>query len=510
MKSYILKIAIFATGLSGIVAEYILSTLATYFLGDSVVQWTLIISVMLFAMGLGSRLSRYLETDLVIKFITIEFLLSLFVAFSPLLAYMASAFTVYTGMIIYTLAIIIGLMIGMEIPLVIRLNSELQELKINVSSVIENDYYGSLLGGVFFVFVGLPILGITYTPFVLGLINFTVAVALVIMIREAISEKLAKITLAGSAVLLVLVAGFFAAQPIIFFGEQAKYKDKIIYEEQSKYQKIVLTEWKDNYWFYLNGNLQLSTLDEFLYHEPLVHPIMNLVKNPSNVLVLGGGDGNATREILKYQSVKKITLVDLDPAVTNLAKTNEIFLDMNKGSLLNPKVEIINTDGYNFVEETKEFYDVIIVDLPDPRSVELGRLYSHEFYVKCSKILRPHGAIITQAGSPYYASKAFLCIEKTIKSAGFSTLKMHNQVLTMGQWGWVLGSKSIPQEKLRNAALSLKFDQIELNWLNNEAMHLITSFGKDIFSLQIDSVKVNKIHNPVLYRYYLDGNWDIY
>ena len=151
MKSYILKIAIFATGLSGIVAEYILSTLATYFLGDSVVQWTLIISVMLFAMGLGSRLSRYLETDLVIKFITIEFLLSLFVAFSPLLAYMASAFTVYTGMIIYTLAIIIGLMIGMEIPLVIRLNSELQELKINVSSVIENDYYGSLLGGVFFV-----------------------------------------------------------------------------------------------------------------------------------------------------------------------------------------------------------------------------------------------------------------------------------------------------------------------------------------------------------------------
>lgn len=510
MKSYILKIAIFATGLSGIVAEYILSTLATYFLGDSVVQWTLIISVMLFAMGLGSRLSRYLETDLVIKFITIEFLLSLFVAFSPLLAYTASAFTVYTGMIIYTLAIIIGLMIGMEIPLVIRLNSELQELKVNVSSVIENDYYGSLIGGIFFVFVGLPILGITYTPFVLGLINFSVAVVLVIMIRGAIADKMAKITLAGSAVLIILIAGIFAAQPIIFFGEQAKYKDKIIYEEQSKYQKIVLTEWKDNYWFYLNGNLQLSTLDEFMYHEPLVHPIMNLVKNPTDILILGGGDGNAAREILKYQSVKKITLVDLDPAVTNLAKSNEIFLNMNKGSLLDPKVEIINTDGYNFIEDTKGFYDVIIVDLPDPRSVELGRLYSHEFYLKCSKILRPHGAIITQAGSPYYASKAFLCIEKTLKSAGFSTLKMHNQILTMGEWGWVLGSKSIPQENLADAARSLHFDQIELNWLNNEAMYLITSFGKDIFNIHFDSVKVNKIHNPVLYRYYLDGNWDIY
>lgn len=510
MKSYILKFAIFATGLSGIVAEYILSTLATYFLGDSVVQWSLILSVMLFAMGLGSRLSRYLEKNLVVKFVTIEFTLSLFVAFSPLLAYTVSAFTVYTGIIIYTLALLIGLMIGMEIPLVIRVNSELEDLKINVSSVIENDYYGSLLGGIFFVFVGLPFLGLTYTPFVLGFINFSVAMLLVFMIRKSIPGKVAKITVAGALVMLFLAAGVFSAGPIILFGEQAKYKDKIIYEEQTKYQKIVLTEWKDNYWFYLNGNLQLSTLDEVTYHEPLVHPVMNLVKEPTDVLILGGGDGNAAREILKYNSVKKITLVDLDPAVTELAATHPVFKDMNEGSLVDDRVEVINGDGYNFVEDTHNFYDVIIIDLPDPRSVELGRLYSYEFYVKCNKILRPHGAMVTQAGSPYYATAAYLCIDKTMSEAGFNTVKLHNQVLTMGEWGWVAGSKYIPKDQMIPVVQSMDFEGINLKWLDKEAMKLVTSFGKNIYTFNVDSVKINTIQNPVLYRYYLDGNWDLY
>ena len=178
LKSNILKLSLFATGLSGIVAEYILSTLASYFLGDSIFQWTLIVSVMLFSMGLGSRLSRFLETDLLKKFIIIEFILSLLTSFSSLLAYTAAAYTVYTGIIIYSLSILIGLLIGMEIPLVVRLNDEFEALKVNISSVLENDYYGSLLGGLFFAFVGLPYLGLTYTPFILGGINFAVAIFL--------------------------------------------------------------------------------------------------------------------------------------------------------------------------------------------------------------------------------------------------------------------------------------------------------------------------------------------
>ncbi|MEM8567818.1 MAG: spermidine synthase, partial [Bacteroidota bacterium] len=160
LRSNILKLALFATGLSGIVAEYILSTLATYFLGDSVFQWTMIVSIMLFSMGLGSRISKSIKSSLLEKFITIEFTLSVLSAFVSVITYSASAYYGYVGFVIYGLSIIIGLLIGMEIPIVIRLNDEFEDLRVNVSTVMEKDYYGSLLGGVFFAFVGLPYLGL--------------------------------------------------------------------------------------------------------------------------------------------------------------------------------------------------------------------------------------------------------------------------------------------------------------------------------------------------------------
>lgn len=511
IKSNILRIAIFATGLSGIVAEYILSTLATYFLGDSVLQWTMIMSVMLFSMGLGSRLSKSIKTNLLEKFIFIEFCLSLLVAFSSLIVYTIAAWSAYTGIVIYGLSILIGMMIGMEIPLVVRLNQEFQSLRVNISSVLENDYYGSLAGGVFFAFVGLPYLGLSYTPIVLGLVNFAVAVGLFLVLWQKLHTKL-KTRIAGSAVVVgvILLAGFFVAQPIIQFGEQKKYKDKIVYSEQSKYQKIVITQWKNNYWLFINGNQQLSSFDEEMYHEPLVHPALSLTKTPHNILVLGGGDGCAVREILKYPEVKKITLVDLDPAMTNLGKNNPILKEINEDAFSNSKVQLINTDGYTYIENTMEMFDVIIIDLPDPKTIELGRLYSYEFYSKCYRQLRKYGVIITQAGSPYFAPKAFACIDKTLEKSGFSTVPIHNQVVTLGEWGWIIGAKNISKHNLKAELISLQFPSIETKWINNESMSLLTSFGKDFFRADTSEIKVNEIHNPVLYKYYLNGTWDIY
>lgn len=511
IKSNILRIAIFATGLSGIVAEYILSTLATYFLGDSVLQWTMIMSIMLFAMGLGSRISKSIKTNLLEKFIFIEFSLSFLVAFSSLAAYTISAWSVYTGVVIYGLSILIGLMIGMEIPIVMRLNQEFQELRVNISSVLENDYYGSLVGGVFFAFIGLPYLGLTYTPIVLGLVNFSVAIGLFLILWGRIDVKLKKRIVSLAIVLgAVLFSGFFIAQPIIKFGEQKKYKDKVVYSEQSKYQKIVITQWKNDYWLFINGNQQLSSFDEEMYHEPLVHPALSLTKTPHNILILGGGDGCAVREILKYPNVKKITLVDLDPAMTDLGRNNTIIKRINKDAFSDDKVNVINTDGYNYIENTTEMFDVIIIDLPDPKTIELGRLYSFEFYKKCYKHLRKYGVIVTQAGSPYFASKAFNCINKTITKAGFTTVPMHNQVVTLGEWGWILGAKNISSKNMKAELKRLEFDSMDTQWINNEAMSLLTSFGKDYFKKDSSEIEVNEIHNPVLYKYYLDGTWDIY
>lgn len=511
-KGYLLKIALFATGLSGIVAEYILATLATYFIGDSVIQWTMIISLMLFFMGVGSRLTQWLNHNIFLIFVGIEFTLSIVVSFSALLTYAVAAVSVYDGVLIYGLAIFTGLLIGMELPLAVRLNEQFEELRINVSSILEKDYYGSLIGGLFFAFIGLPYLGLTYTPFILGLVNLLVAITL-LNYYPSISTNTGRARLNAIAVgvLLIIGLGFWNAPQIIQYGEQKKYKDKVIYSEQSRYQKIVITQWKENYWLYLNGNLQFSSYDEALYHEVLVHPAVQLCQAPSNVLILGGGDGCAVRELLKYEGIEQITLVDLDPAVTKLAQEHPALLAINQNALADERVQLINADGFKYMDATTDFYDLILIDLPDPRSVELGRLYSYEFYKLCHQQLRPGGVLITQAGSPYFAAESFWCIEKTVKTAGFSAIPLHNQIITMGEWGWVLGVKAdLNKEQILTRLKNIQLDHIPTRWLNPEAIPLIVSFGKDIFSQKKDSIRVNYIHDPVVHRYFLKGSWDLY
>lgn len=511
LRSNILKACLFATGLSGIVAEYVLSTLATYFLGDSVFQWTIIVSIMLFAMGLGARLSKYIETNLINKFITIEFILSLLTAFSTIIAYMANIYAAFTGFVIYSTSIAIGLLIGMEIPLVIRINDRFELLKVNVSSILENDYYGSLVGGIFFAFIGLPYLGLKYTPFMLGAINLAVAFVLLYTLWNTFGQKSRRtFSIAASLVVAVLILGSVFTDKIIEFGETRKYRDDIIFSTQSRYQKITITQAKSDYWLFINSNQQLSTVDEHIYHEALVHPVVNLTAGPVEVLVLGGGDGCAARELLKHATVKAIEVVDLDPAMTALAKTHEVLTNINANALNDKKVQIINQDAFSYLRDTEEYFDIIIIDLPDPKSVELGRMYSYEFYRYCHQRLRPNGMIVTQAGSPYYAPAAFKCIDKTMSEAGFGTLPIHLPMITLGEWGMVIGSKAMSGDVLHETVFKLDLDSLDTRWLNDEVMHYVTWFGKDIIPVDTAALEVNRIHNPVLFKYYLNGRWDLY
>lgn len=464
-------------------------------------------------MGLGSRLSKLINKNLIQNFLLLEASLSILVAFSSVLVYTLASISDYYSVFIYGLSMLVGLLIGLEIPLVVRINKEYDDLKTNISSILEKDYYGSLVGGVFFAFIGLPILGLTYTPFVLGIINFLVALAVFFKFKNKIyTTKKIRLQTTLVFVFAILITGICVTKPIIQWGEQKKYKDKVIFSEQTKYQNIVLTEWKKEHWLYLNGNLQFCSIDEKMYHEPLVHPVMQLHPNPQRILILGGGDGCAVREILKHPSVQKIDLVDLDPNMTDLGKQHPVLVNINQGSMHSNKLNIYNNDAYIHLEKNNtDFYDIIIADLPDPRNVELGRLYSHEFYSLCHRKLTPNGLIITQAGSPYFASKAYQCINKTLQSSGFNTTKMHNQVLSMGEWGWIVGikNKNISSHQLKNKLQQLDFKNISTQWINHEAMQLITSFGKTFYQTK-DTVEVNKVHNPVLYQYYLKGNWEIY
>ena len=141
------------------------------------------------------------------------------------------------------------------------------------------------------------------------------------------------------------------------YSEGKIYGENIIYSNSTQYQRIVLTHNKSDYRLYLNNNLQFSSTDEYRYHEALVHPVMSMAKKVDHVLVLGGGDGLAVREILKYKEVKDITLVDLDEGMTKMFKTNKIFTDFNHNSLNNPKVKVYNQDAFIWAKNCKKKFD---------------------------------------------------------------------------------------------------------------------------------------------------------
>ena len=508
----VLKIAVFATGCAGIVAEFVLSTLGTYLIGNAVFQWTMVMSLMLFAMGVGSRLSKIFQQRLLDTFILIEFGLSLLCAFSAVLAYTLAAYTDHINLLIYALAMIIGGFIGLEIPLVTRLNQSYEELSSNIASVMEKDYYGALLGGLFFAFFALPYLGLTYTPIVLGAINFLVASLLLVLFFNLIQRK--KVVIAAFSVCcLLLVSLGVMARPIILYSEQRRYKDKVIYSRQTPYQKIVMTQWKKYYWLFINGQEQFSSYDEEKYHEPLVHPAMKLAADRSEVLILGGGDGLALREVWKYADVKSVTLVDLDKVMTDLAAEHPVLVDINNASMSDQRLRVANQDAGAFLKDNAGFYGVIIIDLPDPDSIDLMHLYSVGFYKSVARHLRPGGVMVTQATSPYFSRKAFWSIIRTIEEAGFRTLPYHNQIPTMGEWGWVLAVNAVKadEQMLKKRLLAEDFDGLKTRFLNTDAMISMVHFGKGVLDRdKMEKIKVNTLINPVLHSYYWAGAWSFY
>jgi spermidine synthase len=510
--SLILKLAIFATGCAGLVAEFVLSTLATYLTGNAVFQWTMVMSLMLFAMGVGSRLSKGVSQNLLDVFILVEFTLSVLCSLSAVSAYGLAGYTSNISLFIYGLALLIGGLIGAEIPLVARLNEDYEELRSNIAGVMEKDYYGALFGGLFFAFFALPRFGLTYTPIALGAINFMVASVLLWSFYHL--TRLKRVLIPAFAVGLVILVGLtFLAKPIIMYGEQRQFKDKVIYAEQTRFQKIVMTRWKQYHWLFINGQVQFSTYDEEKYHEPLVHPVMTLSRARNRVLILGGGDGLALREVWTYQDVKEVILVDLDPAMTDLARHHPVLLEVNNGSMLDPRLTVINDDAAAFLKNDDTLYDVIIIDLPDPDSVDLMHLYAESFYRLCLRHLTVGGAMVTQAASPYFAKRVFLSITKTMRAAGLSVLPYHNQIPTMGEWGWVLGVRDseMNEDRLKERMLTLDFNRETTRFLNSQAVAAMMYFGKGVFDPGWeDTVEINSQTNPVLHTYYRRGDWAMY
>ncbi|MBX0359032.1 polyamine aminopropyltransferase [Halobacillus sp. Nhm2S1] len=502
-KSHFIYWASGIVSICGIIFEVLFGALGSYILGDGVKQYTLTISLFLTGMGIGASISERVMKQLIVTFIWIEFMVALIGGFSSFTMFGMTAFAPAgtDALFLYLVTFTIGALTGLELPILIRKANEIGvELNRSTARVLFSDYAGGLIGGLLFAFYLRPQMGMVKSAFFVACINLAVAVLVLYLFRSEI--KRFSIHLTGAILIgALLIGGLFFGEEMAFSFEQKLYKDPIIHMEESAYQRIVLTKEQGDTRLYLNGSLQFSSTDEHRYHETLVHPPVASSDKQDHVLILGGGDGIAAKELLKYQEIKKITLVDLDPAVTNLARSNFHLLQVNKGALDDPKVSVMNKDAFEFLENADQLYDVIIIDLPDPNNESLNKLYTREFYSLVRNHLSPGGAVMIQATSPLFATEVYWTIDKTVASTGLYTENFHVDVPSFGNWGFIMASRE-PLE-----VEDIQFT-VETKFLTEEVFQSMTVFGKDedgeILNGEGQVVKMepNTLINPHLIQKY--------
>jgi spermidine synthase len=460
-----------------------------------VTYFSTIIGAYLFAMGIGSWLSRFIERALVARFIAIEIMVGLIGGSSAAALFLAFAHLEGFRLILYGEVFIIGTLVGLEIPLLLRILKDRVEFKDLVSQVLTFDYLGALGASVIFPLVLAPRLGIVRTCFMFGLMNVLVALWTTYVFRGELARRGAVLRIQAVVIALLLAGGIFYGERLTTLAEETLYTDDIIFTRTTPYQRIVLTRWRDDIRLFLNGHLQFSSTDEYRYHEALVHPGLQSIAAPRRVLVLGGGDGLAAREVLKYPSVESVTLVDLDAEMTQLFTDNPMLRALNHDALRSPKVKVVNADAFVWLNDSKEFFDFAVVDFPDPTNHALGKLYTSAFYKTLLSRLSDNGAAAIQSTSPLFARQSYWCIDATLRSVGFLTAPYHLYVPSFGEWGFNIASRK-PYVPATSYPEGLRF-------IDARIVPAMFQFPPDMARVEAD---VNRLNNQVLVQYY-DAEW---
>src|ERR1700683_4899204 len=435
----LLFITVLLIAACGLIYELIAGTLASYLLGDSVLQFSTIIGCYLFAMGIGSALSRYIDRGLAYRFVWIELLLGVVGGFSSALLFLAFAYTQGFQLLMYALVVVIGILVGLEIPLLMRIIRDRYHFRDVIAHVLTFDYLGALGASLLFPILLVPYLGLVRSAMLFGIVNVAVALWSTFLFAKQLASVRA-LRVVCIVVLCGLGIGLGEAKRITMAAEDNIYADEIIFARDTRYQHIVLTRFKDDIRLFLSSHLQFSSRDEYRYHEALIHPGLSAIPVPRHVLVLGGGDGLAVREILKYPQIESITLVDLDPEMTRLFSTHPMLTALNRKSFSSPRVHVINADAFPWVDSNTDSFDFIVIDFPDPTNYSLGKLYTTAFYRAVARHLSAQGEIVVQSTSPMLPRDSFWCIANTLKQAGLKTYPYHVYVPSFGEWGFVLAS----------------------------------------------------------------------
>lgn len=487
-------ITVFIVASCGLAYELVASTVASYVLGDTVTQFSTVIGAYLCAMGAGSYLSKFVTRSLARRFVETELAVALVGGLSAAILLMAfGSAERWFRPLLYLIVATTGVLVGLEVPLALRLLKETVIFRDLVADVLTFDYLGSLAASILFPIIMLPRLGLIRTSVLFGIANAVVGLWSTWIFEGAIARVNA-LRLRGLFVLAVLLAAFAYGETLTSLSEENAYPNPIVLARTTPYQRIVLTRTPPGgFELYLNGHLQFASADEYRYHEALVHPAFALHPEAKNILVLGGGDGLAVREILKYPQVESIHLVDIDPEMTQLARENLELVALNGGSLQSPRVRVTNADAFSYIRETKEMFDIAIVDFPDPHNFAIGKLYSTHFFKSLRAHLDPvNGVASVQTTSPLYARHSYWCIHATLEAAGFFTRAMRASVPAFGDWGFALASVSEAAQP-RNVPLA------NLRFLNEATLSSLFAFGPDVARIPVE---INRLNNQALVRYY--------
>lgn len=489
----------------GLAVELLLGTLASYLVGNQALSFGLAVGGFLAAMGLGSYLSQFIATDesdekqlrsqLLTHFVQVELAIAPTSAILPLglFALFVANRSLWLGLVLVTL--ILGTLAGLEVPLLTRIVERDRGVKDALAGILALDYLGALVGSLAFPVLLLPFFGLFPTAAILGSLP-----ALMVFVIGRSFPELRHWRKYG----LILAAALWALAPLTVpltnQMESRLYDAAVIQRVQTPYQRIVMTRWNQDVRLYLDGELQFSTLDEYRYHEALVHPALSASGTPKRVLLMGAGDGMALREILKWDSVEKVVLLELDPKMVNLARQHPFLVQANEEAFTDPRVEVRYGDAFTVAPQLEETFDVILADFPDPDRKVIAKLYSEGFYRRLRSRLTPNGVFVTQASSPFFAPKAFACVVTTLEAAGLPTHPYTISVPSFGPWGFVLATQgTFERDDLRLP--------VETRFLTDATVANLFELPGDI---QLGGVEVNRLGHPVIVRYQSDARWQVY
>lgn len=438
----------------GLIYELALLTLSVSLTGGGITQTSLIVAGFVAALGVGALVAKPLLSTAAASFVVVEIVLGLIGGFSAVTLYVTFTFFGFSAIVLVLATALIGVLVGAEVPLLMTLlqsgrsDTDAESTGRVLANLNAADYAGALVGGLLWPFALLPIAGMIRGAAITGIVNLVAAaVVALILLRWQLglrSRLLAVVALLVAAACIAVL--LVRADGIETTSRQRLYTDPVVVAERSRYQEIVVTERGGDVRLFLDGDLQFSSVDEHRYTESLVYPAM--ADDPKRVLILGGGDGLAAREVLRLPGVEEIVQVELDPAVIDLANTR--LSELNRGALQDPRVHVVVDDAFRWLRDAPDSgFDAVIVDLPDPDTPALGRLYSTEFYGLAAAALNPGGLMVVQSGSPYSTPDAFWRTTSTVASAGLAVTPYHVLVPSFGDWGYVLAQRGPEPPALR-------------------------------------------------------------